>query len=89
MAQKPKAPPAAHTIEIIYCTVWNYYPRAAGLADSIKKEVGIEPKLTKGKDGIFDVLLDGKLVFSKHEVGRFPEEDEVLVPLAEKVKKKW
>jgi selenoprotein W-related protein len=58
------------------------------LADSIKKETGIEPKLTKGKDGIFDVLLDGKLVFSKHEQGRFPESDEVLVPIGEKVKKK-
>jgi selT/selW/selH-like putative selenoprotein len=41
----------------------------------------------KGKGGIFDVSLDGKMVFSKHEVGRFPEEDEVLVPLAENLKK--
>jgi selenoprotein W-related protein len=56
------------------------------LADAIKKEVGIEPKLTKGKDGIFDVLLDGKMVFSKHQQGRFPEHDEVLAPLGEKLK---
>lgn len=57
------------------------------MAAAIKKETGIEPKLTKGKDGIFDVLVDGKMIFSKHEVGRFPEDDEVLVPLAEKLKK--
>jgi selenoprotein W-related protein len=56
------------------------------LAATIKKELGLEPKLTKGRDGIFDVLLDGKLVFSKHDVGRFPEDDEVLIPLGEKVK---
>jgi selT/selW/selH-like putative selenoprotein len=44
--------------------------------------------MTKGKDGIFDVLLDGKTIFSKHETGRFPEEDEVLVPLSAKIKAK-
>jgi selT/selW/selH-like putative selenoprotein len=44
--------------------------------------------MTKGRDGIFDVLLDGKMIFSKHEVGRFPEEDEVVVPLTEKINKK-
>ena len=58
------------------------------MAAAIKKETGLEPKLTKGKDGIFDVLLDGKTIFSKHDEGRFPEEDEVLVPLAEKLRAK-
>ena len=56
------------------------------MADAIKKEVGIAPKLTKGKDGIFDVLLDGKMIFSKHEQGRFPEHDEVLTPLGERLR---
>jgi selT/selW/selH-like putative selenoprotein len=32
----------------------------------------------KGGGGVFDVVADGKLVFSKHEAGRFPEEEEVL-----------
>jgi selT/selW/selH-like putative selenoprotein len=35
----------------------------------------------KGEGGIFDVEADGRLVFSKHEAGRFPEEDEVLAAL--------
>jgi predicted Rdx family selenoprotein len=57
------------------------------LAAAIKKETGLDAKLVKGKGGIFDVILDGKTVlFSKHEVGRFPEADEVLVPLVEKLK---
>jgi selT/selW/selH-like putative selenoprotein len=32
--------------------------------------------------GIFDVSLDGKLIFSKYETGRFPEPGEVanLIP---------
>jgi selenoprotein W-related protein len=28
--------------------------------------------------GVFEVTVDGKLVFSKRSLGRFPEEGEVL-----------
>jgi predicted Rdx family selenoprotein len=31
---------------------------------------------------VFDVVADGKLVFSKHNEGRFPEPDEVLRALS-------
>ncbi len=36
-----------------------------------------------GAHGIFDVIVDGKTVFSKYEAGRFPEDGEVV----EKMKK--
>ena len=36
------------------------------------------PTLVRGEDGIFDVVVDGKLLFSKHEAGRFPEPREIL-----------
>ena len=39
---------------------------------------GVEPELIKGKNGIFDVKVDGTLVFSKHKAGRFPDNDEIL-----------
>ena len=32
----------------------------------------------KGSGGIFEVVLDGTTLFSKHETGRFPEPGEVL-----------
>jgi predicted Rdx family selenoprotein len=35
-----------------------------------------------GKVGQFDVIADGKLVFSKQAAGRFPEHAEVLAALA-------
>ncbi len=35
------------------------------------------PELIRGSGGIFDVRLDGALVFSKRAVGRFPEPGEV------------
>ncbi len=41
----------------------------------------MEPRLIKGDNGIFDVKLDGNMIFSKHETGRFPESEEVLTKL--------
>ena len=32
----------------------------------------------KSSGGIFEVVLDGRTLFSKHETGRFPEPGEVL-----------
>jgi selenoprotein W-related protein len=48
------------------------------LAAEIKKARGIDAKLTKGSGGVFEVALDGKLIFSKKALGRFPETSEIL-----------
>ncbi len=32
----------------------------------------------KGDNGVFDVVADGKLVFSKHRDGRFPDAAEIV-----------
>jgi selenoprotein W-related protein len=37
--------------------------------------------LKQGSGGVFDVHADGKLIFSKHQEGRFPDEDEILSEL--------
>jgi len=34
--------------------------------------------MIEGSGGIFDVTLDGAIIYSKHETGRFPEHEEVL-----------
>lgn len=44
--------------------------------------MGIEAELAKGKGGVFDVACDGKLVFSKHRDGRYPETEEIIRALA-------
>jgi selT/selW/selH-like putative selenoprotein len=33
--------------------------------------------LIRGKDGVFEVEVDGALVFSKRQAGRFPDPGEV------------
>jgi selenoprotein W-related protein len=35
-------------------------------------------KLIPGSGGVFDVRVDGALVYSKHATGRFPEPGEVV-----------
>jgi hypothetical protein len=42
---------------------------------------GIEARDIPGGKGQFDVLRDGELVFSKQEVGRFPDHHEILSAL--------
>jgi len=39
---------------------------------------GIETKLTPSSGGIFDVMVDGKLVFSKRAAGRHAKPGEVV-----------
>ncbi len=48
------------------------------MAEAIQDETGVKAELVGGSGGIFDVEVDGKMVFSKHKVGRFPESFEVL-----------
>ena len=43
---------------------------------------GIAASAVEGAKSQYDVISDGKLVFSKQREGRFPEDDEVLGLLA-------
>ena len=44
----------------------------------IKRQRKIETRLIKGSGGQFEVALDGKVIFSKKQAGRFPEPQEIL-----------
>ena len=48
------------------------------MAAEIKRARGLETTLTKGSGGQFEVSLDGELIFSKKQLGRFPDLDEIL-----------
>ena len=66
-------------LEIKYCTSWGYLARAAGLADAVSSKFGndVDIELTPSSGGVFELSLDGKLLFSKQKTGRFPDEKEV------------
>jgi len=54
------------------------------LAAELMKELGAESTLTPGGGGVFDVKVNGKTIFSKKSVGRFPEPGEVVGMLQKK-----
>ena len=51
------------------------------MAASIKQEFSVDAQLIKGGSGVFNVVVDGRKIYSKHETGRFPEAEEVLSQL--------
>ena len=65
-------------VKIVYCAPCGYLPQATALASEIKNKYGVETELVKGVKGIFDVYVDGKLVFSRYEAKRFPEPQDIF-----------
>ena len=74
-------------IKIYYCVVWNYKPSAVSLAAELKASFGVDSKLISGEKGDFEVVVDGKTVFSKKKLSRFPETGEVTERLRERILK--
>ena len=68
-------------IEIFYCAAWDFKPQAAGLSAEINKALKATVRLVPGSNGIFNVVADGKLLFSRDEIGRFPEPGEIVAKL--------
>ncbi len=48
------------------------------MAAEITKSFGIECTLIPKGRGIFDVGVDGTIIYSKYETGRFPETSEII-----------
>ena len=67
-------------VEIIYCTQCCWILRAGWLAQELLStfdtDLG-EVALVPGTGGIFGVRVDGELVWSRKEQGRFPEAKEL------------
>jgi len=67
-------------LEIEYCTQCRWLLRAAWMAQEIlttfETEIG-EVALIPGTGGIFEARLDGEIIFSRQEHGRFPESKEL------------
>jgi selT/selW/selH-like putative selenoprotein len=71
-------------VAIKYGVRGNYLPRAAGLGAALSRELGVDAELVRGERGVFDVLVDGRVIFSKHSAGRFPTDAEIVQAIREK-----
>lgn len=67
-------------VEIEYCTQCNWLLRASWMTQELlttfSNEVG-EIALIPGKGGILEIRVNGETVFSRKDVGRFPEMKEL------------
>lgn len=76
----PPVAPKQPRVEIEFCTQCRWLLRAAWMAQELlttfDRELG-EVALQPGTGGIFEVRLDGRVLFSRKETGRFPESKEL------------
>lgn len=69
-----------HHVEIEYCTQCRWLLRAAWLAQELLTTFESDLKavsLMPGTGGIFEVRLNGAVLFSRKKEGRFPESKEL------------
>jgi selenoprotein W-related protein len=67
-------------VAIRYCTQCRFVLRATWLAQELLMTFGEtlgELALVPGSGGVFDIYLDGELLFSRQREGRFPESKEL------------
>ena len=55
--------------------------RAVSLAALLKKHCGNDLELIPSTGGVFEVVVDGVLVYSKKETGEFPDEQQLVQQL--------
>ena len=44
----------------------------------MQEKYGADVELVPGVGGVFEITVDGKLVFSKKQTGRFPTDEEII-----------
>ena len=75
-------------VEIQYCTQCRWLLRAAWLAQELlttfEQELG-EVALVPGTGGVLEVRLDGDVIFSRAEEGRFPESKELKQSIRDRI----
>ena len=68
-------------IKLEFCIVWNYTPRAVSTVEDILEKYGKDVTsidLIPGTGGVFELYVDGVLIYSKLETGRHTNEGEIL-----------
>ena len=63
-------------IHIEYCIKWNYGPEFDRVSKEIKKinpTIDVTGNTEPPRSGAFEILLEGKLIYSKFKTGDFPD----------------
>jgi selenoprotein W-related protein len=76
-------------VTIRYCAPCLYLPKAIQDADAILKEFGgalTALRLVPGDHGVYDVAVDGTVVYSLEKTMRFPESTELIQEIRTRIK---
>lgn len=68
-------------VVVTYCPLANYTPVARRLAGSLQREFAgeaVEVELVPASGGVYEVSVNGRLVFSKRATYRLPDDDEIF-----------
>ncbi len=66
-------------VEVEHCSGWGYGRRYKEFEKEIKKAVSdVEMIGVKGRKSSFEIKINGELVFSKLESGKFPDYQEII-----------
>ncbi|MCP5419809.1 MAG: SelT/SelW/SelH family protein [Gammaproteobacteria bacterium] len=75
-------------VTITYCTQCQWLLRAAWLAQELLStfaaELG-EVALQPGSGGVFEIRVEGELIWSRKDQGRFPEAKEIKQRLRDRI----
>ncbi len=89
MSEGSAEPPASLArVEITYCTQCGWLPRATWMAQELLTTFSTdlaEVALRPGRGGIFEVRLDGELLFSRKEAGRHAEPPELKQAIRDRI----
>jgi len=75
-------------VTITYCVPCRYQFKAMQDADAILREFGLRLsslRLVPGSHGVYDVALDGELLFSLDHAEHFPETEELIEKIRAKI----
>lgn len=78
----------SHCLEIEYCTQCRFILRATWMAQEFLMTFADRLSsvvLVPGSGGIFEIRLDGEILFSKKSAGRFPESKEIKQLLRDRI----
>lgn len=78
-------------VTIRYCLPCRYQPKAIQDADAILKVFGqqiSDLRLVPGDHGVYDVEVDGTLIFSLNKAMRFPETSELIEGIRAKMSRR-
>jgi len=79
---RPAAPARTRAVKVVieYCEPGNHEKVARRLAEAIAGEFGVpavEIETVPSSGGVFEVRIDGRLVYSKRATLRFPSPEEI------------